>query len=322
MPQESSPTGYSEETRETIKIPTYEEAVKDPKIQKTFTDASTKYMSKAPQIVLKAVEQLSLPSNAKEILVDPNKAREISNFVVGNDRSAFDTVIGEILPRQQKESLYVSMAAPLRSIIQEHLKKLYPSVHGTDTGKAVLVVGSEIGRKQQEYGDAEAQVNILKGFGETLNGDERKDMLRTALEVGFSAASVFRMESEWKLSREAARKRSRKTPSSDEINIQMVATEVMREKLDKLREALDELRAKGEDEERRKKAMEAEKSLGNLVGSRRAGEARKMLSRQGMESEELVAKTLEEQLALSRELHSGHLGRVAVLPKTEGPRTA
>jgi hypothetical protein len=320
MPNGPAPTGYGEETRETIKVPTYEEAVQDPKIQKTFTDAGTQYMREAPQIVLRAVEQLSLPSDAKEVLTDPNKAREISNFVVGNDRDAFDTIIGKILQRQQKESLYVSMDAPLKSIIQEHLKKLYPSVHGTGTGKAVLVVGSEIGRKQQEYGDAEAQVNTLKGFGETLNGDERKDMLRAALEVGFSAASVFRMESEWNLSREAARKKSRKMPSSDEINIQMVATQVMREKLDKLREALDELRTKGEDEERRKKAMEAEKMLGYLVGNRRAGEARKMLSRQGAENDELVAKTLAEQLALSRELHSGHLGKVAVLPKTEGPR--
>jgi len=262
----------------------------------------------------------------KDVL--PPERRELLEAVARDDKELFAERLGQYAPdldaALQFKRVQDSYLTQLGIIKDNRWNK---SIRNNDKERsdAYAKASNEIVQKRHGLGVTdrtlhELEVESLNRIGTGLNDTQKRDMLRAALEVGFSAASVFRMESEWNLSREAARKKSRKMPSSDEINIQMVATQVMREKLDKLREALDELRTKGEDEERRKKALEAEKMLGYLVGNRRAGEARKMLSRQGAENDELVAKTLAEQLALSRELHSGHLGKVAVLPKTEGPR--
>ena len=176
--------------------------------------------------------------------------------------------------------------------------------------------------KRKRLGESGAQVKNLLEIGESLNDTQKRDMLKAALEMGFSAASVFSMESEWKLAQEIKEEAfGEGATTSAELNMQMVATRLMREKLDDLRKALENVKTKGESEERRKKANEAEERLAHLVGNRRAEDARKMLSRHGTEVEDTIANNLAHALEMSKELHrGGRLGKIAVLPRTEGPR--
>ncbi len=259
--------------------------------------------------------------------LSPLQGTELLEAVARDDKELFASRLGQYAPD-------VDAAPQYNKILDQFLTQLSvikdngfnKSVKNNDEERSKAyaraskdIIQRRLGLKVTDRTLHELEIESLNRIGADLDVPQKRKMLAIAL-GSFSATSVFRMASEWKLPMEAAGKRSRKAPSSDEINIQMVATQVMKEKLDKLRETLDELRVKGENEERRKKAMEAEKMLGYLVGSKRAEEARKMLSRHGAEVEDKIADDLAHALELSKELHSGHLDKVAVLPKTEGPR--
>lgn len=282
-------------------------------------NASSQFLNTSVALMTQGIDALQgVSPEARDYILARPRARELSDFVAHGNRAAFDRTIGDHLPAEQKDALWNHLDKNRAIILAEFLQREYAPNHGTSAGEAILARGAEAARTLEGYGEADAQRRFLRGCGEGLENDvQRRDMLRAALQAGFSASSVFSMETEWGFSQTSRRRGGDSSRSSIEQMIQYEAIKLMQERLEEMRRTLQKLRER-ETDSSRQAVQDAERNLANLVGTRRASEARRMLENQGDQTATFVEQSLREQIELSRNLHSGRLANV--LPRTEGPR--
>jgi len=303
MPGQETEEGAQESNRNQ----TVEEAMDNTHITQARDEVQQQQLADARTTVPELAEQAELPTDiVEELRENPSISKELVYCAQQENQEAFYNTVRDIMSQQQAESLYQETVNHIHDEFLLHLSTIYHKFHGTETGNAMMMVSADM-----MQGDIARQSQWLQDAGASLDDQQRADMLRAAVDYGFSASSVFNLQRIWNLFDADI---SGGTTNPGTMNLNQFMTESMRKMLEKLRKTLENSLT-NRNEQTTREADEAEHRLAMLVGNRRARQAREMLERQGVESADLVVQTLKEQLELSRNLHSGRLG--AVRPTAE-----
>ncbi len=169
---------------------------------------------------------------------------------------------------------------------------------GLRVGHAVSLGRTAIGQGTVEDNDRRFLLECCKG----LDAQQQEDLLRAAVQHGFSAASVFGTAGQLQF-------------GARQQEVMTMLTEATARRMEEL---MDGMRTDHEDREKYDRRLA---ELGALVGPRRAKQAENQVEEHARETDELIAKAIADQVRLSAEMHGGNFN-IALRPTRPRTRAA
>ncbi len=256
------------------------------------------FHSNCNTIVSTYLQKMGAPPATKSYFT-PSISEKLGDYVIKGDRDGFLRTANAKLTDEQAIQLLRDMEIARRRNLETNLAVGYAPVHGTEQGKEILREGKNNANELKKQGDLEGdpQTRFLIECGKKLTNDQQKqDMLMAALEVGFTAASIFAAEMGF----------ARPETANMSGAVRERVDQLMRE----MRDELESLKTQ-EDPKAREEYDRHCAELEAMVGPRHAKEAITQLERQDGERDDLIKRTLDNDVELARRLHQHELRGVS-----------
>lgn len=174
-----------------------------------------------------------------------------------------------------------------------------------------LAQSAENGHARERLGEAGAQAANLMQIGQGLTAQQKEDMLRAAIEAGFSYTAVRTAANNLGVAEPAGRTREDAMRGALESSAMELAEQIML----RMREILESY-ARDKNPQNMQEYERELQRLGYLLGEGPAKRIEALLRKQESESDEALRQTIATQIELARRLHSGEEGGVVPIVDT------
>lgn len=236
--------------------------------------------------------------------VQPLERQELARAAQENKRDDFIAQLSRLAPSLDRSKI-IEIYNNVSLAFQQNLGHLLngqaneAAKEGNKTARDYwLQLSGENGHLREQLGETGAQAANLLEIGQGLNKQQQEDLLRAALEVGFSYAAVRSTANNLGVAMPG------KTEEAVQGMLENAAMELAQDIMQRMRELLDSYSRDGNPEAMREYEREVRR-LSYLLGEGPARRIEALTGEQKGETDETVRQAIAAQIELARRLHSG-----------------